>query len=403
MLRLAFTGINLIFGILAARLVGDETFGSYVSVIAIAGLLSVVTAAGLPSLLQRELSLARGSGNFSMLTPLIQWFVAINFFFAVSAVLVALFAQEYLVYAFLFVCVSNIAAAFGAINNGFERVLLSQWIGSIVRPLGAVLALVLVYQMFGPSLSGLLVSQILGVSLALIFFSIFWIWPNFQTMKKALRSSWWSAQHAKVLKGGVLISGTQFLINSKTQIEIFLLTFLASPVDVAYYYAASRAALVVAFFSTSTFLMAEPRLTRLMSAKEDASLLKEVRSTRQIAFFGTLVAASFAALLTPYYLGLYGEGFASANTVMYLLIFSIVLRSMFGPALPILRASRQDYPALKVSVITLLLFTPLSIILIMQYGIVGAAMGSLVYSTINEFWLARAAKQTTGISTRMFS
>lgn len=402
-LRVIATGTNLVFGIVAARLVGEEAFGTYISVFAVAGLLSVVSAAGLPGLLQREISLGRGTGDFGMLYPLIQWLMILNFIHVIALLFVVLFLPSHIQLALIFIIVSNFAGLAGAVFRGYERVLLATWLGNVVYPLGALLLLFPLYALMQPTEHLLLMSQTAGALVAFGFFMYFWDKPLRNPLRQALSGAWWSETHKQILRAGMLLSSSQFLINLKAQSEIFLLTLLAGPKDVAYFYAASRAALVVAYFSTATYLMAEPRLTRLFGAREKMTVRAEVRSTCTIGFAGTLVAGIFAVLLTPIYLDLYGETFNVAAPVMYILIGSIVIRTAFGPALAVLRAARQDSSVFKITAASACIGLPISAVLTFLFGIVGAAFGSLVHSTINEWWLAKSAKNRTGFSTYLFS
>ena len=402
-LRALSTAANLAFGILATRLLGEDAFGSYVSIFAVAGLLSVVTTGGLPTLLQRELSHGRGNGDFSMVTPLVQWLVLLNFLLVLSILALSFLTPTYVQLVLIFIVASNLIGAAGAVFMGFERVLIASWIGNVVRPLGAVAALFALYFLVEPSPNQLLLSQVVGCIFAMVCFIYFWKKPVVRPLFYALRSDWWSGLHLNLIRAGALISGTQLVINFKTQVEILLLTMFADAADVAYFYAASRAALVVAFFPTATYLMAEPRLTRLLASQNEAEVREEVRSASRIGFFGTVLAAACAILLAPYYLQLYGEGFETALVTMYVLILSLVLRSAFGPALPMLRAGRQDYPVLKITILSLCITLPVSLVLIQTYGILGAAIGSLIHSTLNEWWLARTARVKTGFQTHLFS
>ena len=84
-LRFATTLTMLAFAIFGTRLLGPETFGSYISIMAIATIATTALGLGLPALLGREVAAVRGGAPDVLLGPVGQWLLIINVLVALCA------------------------------------------------------------------------------------------------------------------------------------------------------------------------------------------------------------------------------------------------------------------------------------------------------------------------------
>lgn len=399
-LRLASTAITLVFGILAARLLGAEVFGDYVALWAVAGLVATLTSIGVPTLLTRELAASRGSGDRSALKAIVQGAGLING--AALLLTAALFALGYVDAGLiaLFVLAANAVGLLGAAFAGMERVLLAAWLLSVARPLAALallypLALALPADPRVP-----LAAQIAGPLIATALFVFAWRGPALSVgLRRAAAATWWSPTHKAMIRAGVLVAGTQFLTGLTTQIDILILTALRSPEDVGHYYAAARAALVVSFFYGTTCALAEPTMTRLLAAGERTELVKLVRTTSLTAAAVTLGAALVAVALGRFYLSLSGPSFLAAFPTLCILSFGLVGWSLFGPSQNLLRAARLDTNLLLLTAVALAVNAVVTAALVPFLGIEGAAIGTSLQFAVYGALLAATARRRLGIAT----
>ena len=194
---------------------------------------------------------------------------------------------------------------------------------SVLRPFVALAALFLFAQVVQPTTSALL-AQLVGASVASVVLIFAWepraIW---NTVSDVISSRWWSPRHVTVVRMGAVFAAGQLLINATTQIDILLLTVLASPGDVAHYYAAARAALVVSFFFGSSALP-EPKLARLFAAGQMDEFKGLLRGTAVIGAAVTVTSCALALILAPYYFELYGPTFEAGMSSLVILVGGLI-------------------------------------------------------------------------------
>lgn len=401
-LRVATTGLALVFGIVGARILGTETFGAYVSLFAIAGLLSVATSIGLPGLFQREVSSSRGSGDRSALKPLIQGLVLINGAL-VLALLAALALGAIKTAVVLGFCIAgNAAGLLGSLFIAHERVLFASWIGNVFRPVVALVALVALASLTTPTALLPLYAQIMGAAAAFVLLLVMWRGEPLSQARRALTVSWWSDRHASIVRAGLIFGGTQVLINLTTQIDILILTAMASPAEVAHYYAAVRAAMVINFFFGASGLLAEPALTRLFASGNIEGVQKLATSTALTGAIVTILATLAAIVIAPYYLKLYGSDFIVAFPSFVIFAVGLGARSLFGPAAPMLRATRSEMGLLIITAVVLTVNAVISICLIPFLGILGAAIGSGIQFAIYGWLLSRMLSRSQALRSDVF-
>lgn len=401
-LKVASTLITLAFGIVSARLLGAETFGAYVSIFAVAGLVSVATSVGLPALCSREFAASRGSGDRSGLKPLVQGLVVINALLVVALAVSLMLSAWVIALILIFCLLGNLTGLLGSLFIAHERVLLASWIGDVIRPVGALLALFALSVFATPSHLLPLTAQIIGVVVAGWTLLLLWRGEPLSNARRAFNAAWWSDRHSAIVKAGLIFAGTQLLINLTTQVDILILTAMASPEDVAHYYAAVRAALVITFFFGTSGLLAEPVLTRLHAAGDRYEVQSLATRTAITGAIVTVIAAALAVAIAPWYLDLYGPTFVVAFPSFCLFAAGIVARSLFGPSAPMLRAVRAEKSLLWITAGVLVLNAVVSVALVPWLGILGAAIGSGLQFAVYGILLARAVRRFGGYRTDVF-
>ncbi|KCZ47243.1 lipopolysaccharide biosynthesis protein [Hyphomonas sp. CY54-11-8] len=401
-LRLLATSLSLSFSIFGAQLLGAKFFGEYVSFFAVAGLLTVATSIGLPALLQREISASRGSGDRHSLPPLAQGLLLLNGILLVSLG-GAIFTHNHSLSIIIAFCLAgNAAGVFASIYSAHEKVILASLINDVVRPASALLALFALSLISTPSSALPMYAQIIGTSTAIVTFFLLWQGEPLTKGLSFLRSDWWSERHLSMLRTGWIFASTQFLINLTTQIDVLILTALTSPEDVAHYYAAARAALVINFFYGASGLVAEPLLTRLYAAGDKQEFQKNTTRTAYAGAIVTIIAAIASIFVAPFYLNLYGPDFSNALPAYCVVVLGLALRSLFGPTIPLLRATRSDGTLLLITAVVIAINAALSISLVPHIGILGAAIGSGVQFSIYGLILGIALWRQTSIRPDVF-
>ena len=92
----------------------------------------------------------------------------------------------------------------------------------------------------------------------------------------------------------------------------------------------------------------------------------------------TLVLIFVLAILAPYILSFVGAEYSSALMVVYILLFGYALNSLWGPIPFLMIMTKYEYQAMWITFVAAVLNITLNLILIPIYGIIGAAVATVV-------------------------
>lgn len=377
-LRFITTLTMLAFAILGTRLLGAETFGTYISVMAVATIATTALGLGLPALLGREVAAARGGAPDVLLGPVGQWLLIVNVLVALCSLGALALGQGLLALALFFVVVANGAQTLGIVMTGFERVLFAQTVGGLIRPLAALCFLFIMVWLIGPTVSAPLWAQVLGATTALLILLVGWRGPGHAAAITRMKiAGFWSPNHSHALRQGLVYAGSQTLINASTQIDVILLTLLAEPRDVAAYYAVSRAGIAVSYFFNAAGLLAAPAMTRLWAQGKCAEFAALARQTARLGAALTVCGALGAWLLSELYLKLYSPEFLSEIWGIRILAVAYLIIALMGPTQQLLRATGHEADVMRIFAASCLLNIVLSAALIPSMAVIGAIIGTV--------------------------
>lgn len=388
--RVISTGATLLFGILCARLMGEEIFGTYVALFSVAGIISVATSVGLPGLFQREMAASRSTRDRSGVFPIAQWLLLITAVLLAATIGSFFMAQPEIGLVLLFCLFAQLGAFVNSLFLAYERVMLVSFFEGVLRPATALLALVMMSAALEPSPLLPLSAQVLGLGIAGGSLLLLWKGGALSQSLGALRHRWWSENHSLAAKASVTFALTQVLVNLMFQADVLLISALRSPEEVAYYYAAVRACLVINFFFGASALIAEPTLTRLHAEGATADFQMLAARTALIGAIGTTLAAIVGMILAPWYLGFYGPAFTGAFPSFCVVVIGLAIQSLFGPSASILRSIRGEQSLLKITATVLVVNCTITVTLVPFLGMLGAAVGTAAQFVLYGALLARA-------------
>ena len=402
-LRVAGVLLSLAFGIYATRLIGVESFGNYVSLMAIAGLVTTALSLGLPTMITREVAGARGRGESGVVIPLLDLAATVVVIIGILALSLGFYFGFALALVLLFALIGNASSLVGAVHAGRERMLFGAVVGDFIKPVVAISILALFGLLGMATTQTAIVAQIVGATTALFVFLLALEAGSIGAAVRAIKF-WpkWSGAHARFLRTGIVVAGTQLLINATTQIDILILTALREPEDVAHYFAAARAALVVSFFFGISAAFAEPRITRLYAEENLVEMRRVVGSTAVMGFGFNIIASLGAVVLGPLYLSFYGPSFSSAYEALLLLLTGLIGWTACGPAQIVLRATHRDKLLLKATLFSVAINAFVSWLLVPSLGIKGAAIGTAVQFLLYGVILASATFQVLKLRSDIF-
>lgn len=393
--RVAAALLGLAFGMVAARLVGAEVYGTYVTIMALAGISATALTLGLPTQLGREISVERGGGSEDGVAPLVDggaWLLAA---LALATGATALCGATYLALGLGFALLSLAVALVLALYTGAERVVMGGWIGGVLRPFAALVALFAVVRLGMTEATGLFAAQVAAALLAAVV--ALYLAPRLVGSALFLISSpkvRWTPAHSRYLRTGIILTITQVLIGLTTQIDILIMSAFRPPEEVAHYHAAARAAHFVSMFAGMTAAVSAPTIMRQLSFGDRKAAQTTIHSTVLASLTYTVLALLGVALLGRNYLRLYGLGFEDSYMAMMILGSSYFLFTAFGPVERVLRAMRMDKWVLASIASGVTLNACVSMIVVNSFGANGVAT-----ATAFQF-LAMGLLMTYGCRTR---
>lgn len=406
-------GFGLVLGIassvILARLLGASAYGTYSYVLAWLEILKIPLAYGLPIMVQREVAIYAGRGDWGLVRGL---FVRANQFILLASALILVIAVTSTLFGIhalfrnptermtLYVALASLpvagySAARAAALNGMRRVVQAALPDQIVRPCVTV-AVVLLLWLAGSQLTAPLamVAQVTGVATAFalgIVLLLRALPPGFARLASTYDTQVWLRG-----LGPFLLHGASYVVWAS--LATVMLGWYCSPADVGIYRAAALAAGLSIFPITAFVATVSPLIARL-HAEGDTARIQTVVSATTLAMFA----------------------FGFAGMGIYALAGGWMLRFVFGPefglgygALVILAAGNwafsgiwsvgvlldmsgnQRFPAIGY-LVALALNLLLGVTLIPRLGIEGAAIATAASWSLAHAGLAIVVRRRIGI------
>jgi len=392
---------GLIFTAVLARLLDPELFGIYYLALSVAFILMAFTDLGVNRTMIRYVSYALGKDNKTLARSFFRYLLKIKFLFAfVSSLAVIIFAKPLSIYLFhkpdlffplmivgiflfFFSFLDFVSGAFVALQK-FQYPAARNVIYEVLR-----LTIVPSFIIFGYSVCGALIglSLVVILTFAVLLFLLVRKYPYLfkgGTVKVEKRRI---LRFLGYLTFSTLVAGLFF-----HQIDILMLGILLTTEDVGFYTAAFN--MVFAFMgliSATTVLF--PVFTQLEGDELKNAFEKTFKYLSMFAFpcaFGLMFMAN------PVIKVVYGEEYLAAVTPFYVLCLLILIAPLNFFSTLFESKEKPKYPALVV-VIASGLNVVLNYIFILKFGMIGAAIATLIARYFNNITLALLSKRILNI------
>ena len=196
------------------------------------------------------------------------------------------------------------------------------------------------------------------------------------------------------------IDGFRMLLDN---MDVMLLARFLDPQSVAIYFAVIRTSGLIAFVSFSVLALAVPKYAELHAKGDRHALQKYVSTSVQMMFWPSAIAALAMVACGRYFLSVFGPEFTAGYPAMLVILFGIVLRAATLPVEHLLNMSGYHRDTLRVYAVMALVNVALNVLLIPQFGILGAATGTYAAITICNIWLSLLVKKRLGINAAIFA
>ncbi len=179
--------------------------------------------------------------------------------------------------------------------------------------------------------------------------------------------------------------------------DILILGFMVSAPEVAVYFAAQRS-MSLASFIQYAFMMVSAREFSIASAMRDRKeLQRRISSATRWTFWMTVPAVIITLICSYPLMLMFGERFLEGIPVMVVLGVGFLIRASVGQASDLLVVLGHQYANMFISLGGLTFNIILSILLIPEYGILGAAMATSITFILRAAALTIVTKKLTGL------
>lgn len=402
LLKVSATGLSFLTGVFLARVLGPENFGIYAYAMALATLLAVPAALGLPQLLIREVAASKQRADWGLMRGLLQWSDGVTV--AATVLLMALGAPAAwflsrtmpepglaaLGLALLLVPFMALASLRVAALQGLRHVVLAQLPDGLLRPalflVGTLLAWLLLGSTFGVlwALAIQLVVTILAFAAGVVLLAAKRPEP-LAAVAPRRRAAAWRASMAPML----FISGV-YIINAHA--DLLMLGLLASAHDVGVYRVATRGSQIMLFMLIAANVAAAPVFASL--AGDRPRLQAAVTLTARIVLLFSLPMALLLVLFGEPLLRLvFGGAYAGAAAALAILAVGQLVNAATGSAAELLMMTGNERANAKVAALGVVANVGGNAVLIPAYGMEGAAVATAVSVALVNILLTVAARR----------
>ena len=187
----------------------------------------------------------------------------------------------------------------------------------------------------------------------------------------------------------VVISGSEILLANT---DVLVITRYLSPTDVAIYFAGAKTMSLIMFVHYAVGSAMANRFAALNARGDRETLEKFVRDAVNWTFWPSLAGALAILALGFPLLWLFGPQFTAGYPVMFVMVLGYMARSSMGPAEFLLNMMGQQKMCAAVLVATVVLNLVLNLVLVPQFGILGAASAtasSLTFAALSNYTVVR--------------
>jgi len=180
---------------------------------------------------------------------------------------------------------------------------------------------------------------------------------------------------------------TAIFVNTNT--DVIILTFFSNMIEVSVYSIYNLVVTGLRRFITAFTNGVEGSFGDMIAKKEKKSLLEALSIIELVVYSASIVLYTTAMLLIIQFITIYTHGITDANyfrpIFAYILLFAGFIRAARLPYYFIIQAAGHFRQTKKYAIIEVVINVGLSIILVIKFGLIGVAIGTLIsalYKTI---------------------
>ena len=402
-LRFGSLGLQFAGSVLVARQLGAAGFGAYGYAFTWAVLIGTVLGLGMGQLSIREVPRYLAHGDFGALRGFVQsWALGLAVSGLLAAAVIALCqAKGWLEFSIPWQLVVLAAVAhaivlgLSALLSGFQRILQSQFLESILRQALFLGALVLCL-FLGVVLDTQNIFEITLIAVLPVILLMAYILRH--SMRQAMAGQSYTPQFTTIvwLSASLPLLMTTLTTQLQTSLDTLVLGAMVDDTSLGLFRAASRGTDLVLIANGLAVQVLGPMLARAL-AKDDHIEAQSLISQSAVMSAGLgLGICAVLALFPGPYLGLFGTEFRAATPVLWVLVATQAVSVLCGPAALVLVMLRREKLVLVTTLIMLAVNFGLKLLFIPLWGTIGAAYATLIAVIVLRVALMAIVVRTCG-------
>jgi O-antigen/teichoic acid export membrane protein len=293
-----------------------------------------------------------------------------------------------LIFAVPFTILLNLTVA---IYRGFDRTNVNMYFFNIIRPL-SLLGFASVAVLVGVSLKGIVLADLISMVFTFGIMSVYFI------KKPPIKQEWklkFSEPTKQLIRYSFPLLITATLLNLMSWTDTIMLGYFKPPEVVGVYNAVYPLVGFLSLVIVSMGYVYVPVTARLWGQNNTTSLGSIYAVMTKWCFMLTFPLFALIFVYPEFFITkLYGAEYVSGATALRILALGFITNSYFGFNYHTLLASGDSDFLMKCSVASAGINTVINFMLIPEYGMVGASIGTAIsYSSIEVFMTLRAWKK----------
>lgn len=404
------TLLRMVLGIVLARILGAETFGVYTYIFAIISVMGIPTQLGLPNLLVRYVAEYQVKEQWAKIKGLLK--VSNIAVFLISALLISgslgllhfdiISFEETKLNTFYWglalLPIIALAAIRAASLRGLRYIVLGLAPEKIIQHLLFIGLVLFGWWGYSSKLSAEAAMRFHFIA-AFIAYMIgaYWLVLKLPDKVKNTVTTKYDLEEWVTVAIPLLLNGGMFILNNK--IDVVLLGWLGTSVDVGVYEVSWRGAALVSFGLGAMNMLLGPYFSRFFHSNQHDKLQKIATvSVLLNTVLGLLIVSVFIVFGESLLGFVFGNEFTVGYTTLVILGFAHLINVMAGSVGTLLNMTGHEKKVLLGLGISNALNVVLNLLLIPKYGIEGAAAASLVTYLIWNVILVRMSVRSIGIN-----
>ena len=192
----------------------------------------------------------------------------------------------------------------------------------------------------------------------------------------------------------MLFSAAFIFISNWT--DVFMLGAMVTKAEVGIYNAAYKVATISLVIITSINTVLAPKISRLFSQNELDGIKREVIKSTKIITFLTLPIITIILIFRKAILHLFGPEFIEGELVLIILSVGLLFNAMSGSVGQILNMTKYHKELRNFTILSAIINVLLNYVLIINYGIIGAALASVISTFFLNFVCLTFIKKKLG-------